>query len=174
MATFLQLATISAANAEKPSVHSTVILILILLIAGLALALAAPRLKLPYPILLVLGGLLLGFVPGLPRFNLDPDLIFLLFLPPLIYASAWSTSWRDFKRNLRPISLLAIGLVFFTTLFVAIIARAIVPGLPWAVAFVLGAIVSPTDAVAATSIMQRLHIPHRIVTVLKRRSAQAH
>ncbi len=90
-----------------------------------------------------------------------------MFLPPLIYASAWSTSWRDFKRNLRPISLLAIGLVFFTTLFVAIIARAIIPGLPWAVAFVLGAIVSPTDAVAATSIMQRLHIPHRIVTVLE-------
>ena len=167
MATFLQLATISAANAEQPSVHTTVILVLILLIAGLALALAAPRLKLPYPILLVLGGLLLGFVPGLPRFTLDPDLIFLLFLPPLIYASAWFTSWRDFKRNLRPISLLAIGLVFFTTIFVAIVAHAIIPGLPWAVAFVLGAIVSPTDAVAATSIMERLSIPRRIVTVLE-------
>ncbi len=165
MATFLQLTTF--ANAEQPSVHTTVILILILLIAGLALALAAPRLKLPYPILLVLGGLLLGFVPGLPRFTLDPDLIFLLFLPPLIYASAWFTSWRDFKRNLLPISLLAIGLIFFTTILVAIVAHAIIPGLPWAVAFVLGAIVSPTDAVAATSIMHRLSIPHRIVTILE-------
>ncbi len=167
MHSFLQFATLVVARAEKPSVHTSLVLILILLIAGLALALVAPRLKIPYPILLIVGGLALGFIPSLPRFSLDPELIFLLFLPPLIYSSAWSTSWRDFKNNLRPISLLAIGLVFFTTIIVAVVAHAIVPSLPWAAAFVIGAIVSPTDAIAATSIAQRLGVPRRIVTVIE-------
>jgi len=167
MLSFLQLATLVVVRDEKPSVHTAIVLILTLLIAGVAIAITAPRVKIPYPILLIIGGLLLGFVPGLPHFTLDPDIIFLLFLPPLIYASAWTTSWRDFKDNLRPISMLAIGLVFFTTIVVATVAHAIVPSLPWAAAFVLGAIVSPTDAIAATAIAQRLGVPRRIVTVIE-------
>ena len=140
--------------------------ILILLAAVAALATLAARLGVPYPILLVLGGLVLGFVPGLPRPELKPDVVFLLFLPPLLYVSAIFTSWRDFRANLRPISLLAVGLVLMTTCVVAAVAHWAV-GLPWAAAFVLGAIVSPTDAIAATAVAQRLGVPRRIVTILE-------
>jgi monovalent cation/hydrogen antiporter len=135
-----------------------------------ALATLANRVGVPYPILLVLGGLVLGFVqefvPALPRVELDPEVVFLLFLPPLLYVSALFTSWRDFRANLRPISLLAVGLVLMTTCAVAAVAHWAV-GLPWAAAFVLGAIVSPTDAIAATAIAQRLGVPRRIVTILE-------
>ncbi|MCA1848890.1 MAG: Na+/H+ antiporter [Actinobacteria bacterium] len=140
--------------------------ILILLAAVVALATLANRIKVPYPILLVLGGLVLGFVPGLPQVELKPDVVFLLFLPPLLYVSAIFTSWRDFRANLRPISLLAVGLVLMTTCVVAAVAHWAV-GLPWAAAFVLGAIVSPTDAIAATAVAQRLGVPRRIVTILE-------
>ena len=140
--------------------------ILILLAAVAALATLANRINIPYPILLVLGGLILGFVPGLPRIALEPDVVFLLFLPPLLYVSALFTSWRDFRANLRPISLLAVGLVLMTTCVVAAVAHWAID-LPWASAFVLGAIVSPTDAIAATSVTQRLGVPRRIVTVLE-------
>ncbi len=167
MLAFFHLATLVAITAEQPSVHSIITLILSLLVVVVALAVIAPYLKIPYPILLVFGGLLLGFVPGLPQFTLNPDLIFLLFLPPLLYEAAWTTSWRDFRASLRPISLLAIGLVLFTTTLVAIVAHTIILGFPWAAAFVLGAIVSPTDAVAATSIAQRLGVPRRIVTIIE-------
>ncbi len=159
--------TASLAQGNGPSISSILILVLGLLVAVVALAIIAPRLHIPYPILLVLGGLLLGFVPGLPRFTLDPDVVFLLFLPLLLYSSAWQTSWRDFHANLRPISLLAFGMVLLTTIVVAVVVHVLIPGLPWAVAFVLGAIVSPTDAVAATAIAQRLGIPQRIVTILE-------
>ncbi len=159
--------TASLAQGNGPSISSILILVLGLLVAVVALAIIAPRLHIPYSILLVLGGLLLGFVPGLPRFTLDPDVVFLLLLPPLLYSSAWQTSWRDFHANLRPISLLALGMVLLTTIVVAVVAHVLIPGLPWAVAFVLGAIVSPTDAVAATAIAQRLGIPQRIVTILE-------
>jgi CPA1 family monovalent cation:H+ antiporter len=140
--------------------------ILVLLVAVAALATLAARIGVPYPILLVLGGLVLGFVPALPRVELDPEVVFLLFLPPLLYVSALFTSWRDFRANLRPISLLAVGLVLMTTCAVAAVAHWGV-GLPWAAAFALGAIVSPTDAIAATAIAQRLGVPRRIVTVLE-------
>ncbi len=159
--------TASLAQGNGPSLSSILILILGLLVAMVVLAIMAPRLRIPYPILLVLGGLLIGFVPGLPRFTSNPDIVFLLFLPPLLYSSAWMTSWRDFRANLGPISLLALGLVLLTTLVVAVVAHGLIPGLPWAVAFVLGAIVSPTDAVAATAIAQRLGIPQRLVTILE-------
>jgi Na+/H+ antiporter len=142
-------------------------LILVLLVVAAALAIAAQRLKIPYPILLVLGGLGLAFVPGLPAVKIDPELVLLLFLPPLLYAAAWFTSWRDFAANTRPITLLAIGLVVVTTTAVAWIAHAIIPGMGWPVAFVLGAIVSPPDAVAATAVTQRLKVPRRIVTILE-------
>jgi NhaP-type Na+/H+ or K+/H+ antiporter len=141
-------------------------IILGLLVAVAALATLATRLKIPYPILLVLGGSALGFVPQLPRVELDPELVFLLFLPPLLYVSALFTSWRDFRANVRPISLLAIGLVLMTTFVVATVVHAVI-GLPWPAAFVLGAIVSPTDAIAATTVAQRLGVPRRIVTVLE-------
>jgi CPA1 family monovalent cation:H+ antiporter len=110
--------------------------------------------------------LVLSFVPGLPRVELEPEVVFLLFLPPLLYVSALFTSWRDFRANLRPISLLAIGLVLMTTCVVAAVSHRAV-GLPWAAAFVLGAIVSPTDAIAATAVAQHLGVPRRIVTVLE-------
>jgi monovalent cation/hydrogen antiporter len=141
-------------------------IILGLLVAVAALATLATRLRIPYPILLVLGGSVLGFVPQLPRVELDPELVFLLFLPPLLYVSALFTSWRDFRANVRPISLLAIGLVLMTTFVVAAVVHATI-GLPWAAAFVLGAIVSPTDAIAATTVAQRLGVPRRIVTILE-------
>jgi CPA1 family monovalent cation:H+ antiporter len=142
-------------------------LILVLLVIAAALAVAAQRLKIPYPILLVLGGLGLAFVPGLPAVKIDPELVLLLFLPPLLYAAAWFTSWRDFAANSRPITLLAVGLVVVTTTAVAWIAHAVIPGMTWPVAFVLGAIVSPPDAVAATAVTQRLKVPRRIVTILE-------
>jgi NhaP-type Na+/H+ or K+/H+ antiporter len=141
-------------------------IILGLLVAVVALATLATRLKIPYPILLVLGGSALGFIPGLPQVKLDPELVFLLFLPPLLYVSAIFTSWRDFRANVRAITLLAVGLVLMTTFVVAAVVHA-VTGLPWAAAFVLGAIVSPTDAIAATTVAQRLGVPRRIVTILE-------
>src|SRR5438445_12128948 len=137
-----------------------------MLLAVAALALLARRLHIPYPILFVIGGLLLGLVPGLPRVRLDPELVFVFFLPPLLFPAALFTSWRDFRANLRPISLLAIGLVLFTTVAVAYLAHYFM-GLPLAAGFVLGAIISPPDAIAATAIADRLKVPRRIVTILE-------
>lgn len=137
---------------------------LVLVVA--VLAVAAEKLVIPYPILLVLCGLVLSFIPGLPHVELNPEFVFVLFLPPLLTSAAWNTSWRDFRVNLRPILLLAIGLVLVTTTAIAIFAHQVI-GLPWAAAFVLGAIVSPPDAVAATAITQRLSVPRCIVTVLE-------
>jgi monovalent cation/hydrogen antiporter len=142
-------------------------LVLGLLVAIAALALIARKIKVPYPILFVVGGLLIALIPGLPRFQLEPELVFLLFLPPLIFPAALFTSWRDFRANLRPISLLALGLVLFTTVIVGWLAHHLIPGLPFAAAFALGAIISPPDAVAATAITQQLGVPRRIVTVLE-------
>ncbi len=140
-------------------------IIFTLLIVVATLATLAKKVAFPYPVLLVIGGLALGFVPGLPAVQLAPDLVFLFLLPPLLYPAAIFTSWRDFRANLSPILLLAIGLVLLTTALVAIVAHALT-GLPWAAAFVLGAIVSPPDAVAATAITSRLKVPRKIVTVL--------
>src|SRR5438046_8241750 len=120
------------------------LLLLALLAAGAGLLSLAPRLRVPYPILLVLGGLALGFVPGIPHVALRPDVVLVAILPPLLYSSAFFTSLRDLRRNVRPLSLLAIGLVFATTIAVAAVCHAAVPGLSWPVCFVLGAIVSPT------------------------------
>jgi CPA1 family monovalent cation:H+ antiporter len=142
-------------------------LVLVLLVVSAGLALAAERLKIPYPILLVLGGLGLAFVPGLPHVRIDPSLVLLIFLPPLLFSAAWFTSWRDFAANRRPIALLAVGLVVVTTTAVAWAAHAVFPGMGWPVAFVLGAIVSPPDAVAATAVTRRLSVPRRIVTILE-------
>lgn len=130
------------------------------------LALVARKLHVPYPILFVIGGSLLGLIPGLPKVQLNPELVFVFFLPPLLYPAALYTSWRDFRANLRAISMLAIGLVLFTTLAIALLAHRFM-GLPLTAGFVLGAIISPPDAIAATAIAQRLRIPRRIITVLE-------
>jgi Na+/H+ antiporter len=142
-------------------------LILVLLVLAAGLEVAAHRLTVPYPVLLVLGGLALAAVPGLPSVQIEPQLVLLIFLPPLLFSAAWLTSWRDFAANLRPISLLAVGLVIFTTTAVAWVAHAVVPGMGWPEAFLLGAIVSPPDAVAATAVFQRLKVPRRIATILE-------
>src|SRR5467141_1802648 len=138
-----------------------------LLAAVAALALLARKVPVPYPILLVLGGLALALIPGLPQTRLDPELVFLVFLPPLLYPAALFTSWRDFRANLRPILLLAVGLVLFTTVAVGFLAHYFIPELPLAAGFVLGAIVSPPDAIAAMAIAEHLRLPHRIVTILE-------
>jgi len=142
-------------------------LVLLLLVLVTALTIIARRLTVPYPIVMVLGGLVLSAVPGLPEFELPPDLVFFVFLPPLLFAGGYFTSIREFKANLRPIVTLAFGLVIFTAAVVAVVAYALVPSLGWAGAFALGAIVSPPDAVAATAIFQRVGVPRRIVTILE-------
>jgi monovalent cation/hydrogen antiporter len=142
-----------------------VILLLLLFVAGLTVV--ARRLQTPYPIVLVVGGLLLSYIPGIPRILLNPEVVFLLVLPPLLFSAAWLTSWRDFKYNIVSISFLAIGLVAFTVVSVAFVAHAIFPGFDWRLGVVLGAVVSTTDAIAATSIAKRLGLPQRIVDVLE-------
>ena len=137
-----------------------------LLLAVAVLALLARKVGIAYPILFVLGGLLLSVTPKLPKVRLDPQLVFLFVLPPLLYPAALFTPWRDFRANLRPIGLLAIGLVLFTTVAVAYLAHYFMD-LPLAAGFVLGAIISPPDAIAATAIADRLKVPRRIVTILE-------
>lgn len=143
------------------------LLLLALLGAGAALLVLAPLLRVPYPILLVLGGLALGFVPGIPHVALRPDVVLVAILPPLLYSAAFFTSLRDLRRNVRPLSLLAIGLVLATTIAVAAVCHTAVSGLSWPVSFVIGAIVAPTDAVAATAIASRLGLPRRLVTLVE-------
>lgn len=146
---------------------SNITIVIILLTVITALSELADRIRIPQPILLVLVGIAIGLLPGLPRVTLEPDLVFLIFLPPVLYSAAWNTSWPDFKDNLRPISLLAIGCVLFTTTMIAIIAHEFIPGFGWAEAFVLGAIISPPDAVAATAATQGLGVPRRVITILE-------
>jgi monovalent cation/hydrogen antiporter len=143
------------------------LLLLVLMVAVGGLSMLAGTVRVPYPILLVLGGLVLGFVPGMPSAELPPDLVLVLFLPPLLYQAAFFSSPRDLWANARPITLLAVGLVLVTICAVAMVAHTLVPGLPWAAAFALGAIVSPTDPLAATAIARRLGVPRRLVTVLE-------
>ena len=127
----------------------------------------ARRLPVPPPILQVAAGFLVGLLPGVAIPQLDPDVVFFVFLPPVLWAAAFFTSLRDFSANRRPIGLLAIGLVLATTVAVAVTARTLFPGMPWAVAVVLGAIVSPPDAVAAAAIVSRLPVPRRVVVILE-------
>jgi Na+/H+ antiporter len=142
-------------------------LLIFLLLCALALGWFSRRVAVPYPIVLVIGGGLLGFVPGLPQLEFDPQFVLVLILPPILYQAALLTSWRDFKANGRQIGLLAIGLVIVTTLVVGATLKFLIPDIPWAAAFAFGAIVSPPDAVAATAVLSRLHMPRRIVTVLE-------
>ena len=139
-------------------------LILALLIAVAALVTIARGIGIAYPIFLVIGGLVLGLVPGIPRIAIEPNLIFLIVLPPLLYIAAYFTPVRSLRANLGTISSLAVGLVFATALTVAVVAHTLIPGLPWSVAIALGAIVAPPDAIAATAIASRLGLPRQILT----------
>lgn len=142
-----------------------VFLLLLFFIVGLGLL--ARRLNTPYPIVMVVGGLILSLVPAVPNVSLDPQLVFLVILPPLLYASAWTTSWRDFRYNIVSILLLAIGLVVFTALGVAFAAPRVLSNFDWRLGLALGAVVAPTDAIAATSIARRVGLPNRIVDILE-------
>lgn len=142
-------------------------IIIVLFVVVLALTTVAHKLLIPYPILLVIAGLLLSLVPELPPVHLDPDLVFLVFLPPILWSAAYFTSFREFRADIRPIGLLAVGLVVATTGVVAVVVHAALPEMGWAPAIALGAIVSPPDAIAATAIAKRLRLPGRLVTILE-------
>ncbi|TGD78491.1 Na+/H+ antiporter [Hymenobacter wooponensis] len=152
---------------SETTLHENILLVLGLLFVTLLLVMLSQKLKISYPIFLVLAGLSLSFIPGLPRIVIDPDLIFLIFLPPLLYQAAWETSWQDFWRWKRPILLLAFGLVFFTSTIVAYISRAMIPGFTLPLGFLLGGIISPPDAVAATSVLKGIKVPRRVTSILE-------
>jgi len=136
--------------------------ILVLVLAAALLVRVADYGKIPAPIVLVVGGLAIAFIPGLPSVELEPDTIFLVFLPPLVYAAGWRTSPLELRTVMRPLALLSVGLVFLTAVVVALVAHATVSGMSWAEAAVLGAVIAPTDTVAATSIFRRLGAPERV------------
>src|SRR3954468_17861655 len=141
--------------------------IISLLVAVALLSAVATRIGVPYPILLVLGGLALGFVPGVPDVRLQPDLVLVVFLPPLIYSGAFFANLRELRADMRTITLLSTLLVVVTAAAVAVTAHALVAGLPWAACFAMGAIVAPTDPVAATAIARRFDVPRRTINVLE-------
>lgn len=138
-----------------------------LLIILAIIATLARRLSVPYPLLMLVTGLLIGFIPGLPHITLTPELVLLLFLPPILFQAAYFTSVRDLVANARPITLLGVGLVVATVVGVAIVASILAPEIGWAAAFTLGAIVAPPDAVAVTAVARQVHLPRRIVTILE-------
>src|SRR6476661_861728 len=142
-------------------------LVLLLLVAVAALTPVARKLHVPYPILLVLAGLVLALIPIVPDIRLTPELVFFLFLPPLVYRAAFTTSILDFRVLLQPILSLAVGLVLATTVVVAVVLHALMPELGWPLAFAFGAIVSPPDAVAAAAVFRGLGVPLRMVTLLE-------
>ena len=147
--------------------HEIEPLLLALIVAVAGLSVLAGLVRVPYPILLVLGGLLLGFVPGMPVVELPPELVLVAFLPPLLYWAGFFSSPRELQADARAISMLAVGLVLATTVAVALAAEAVVDGMTWPAAFALGAIVSPTDPLAASAIGRRLGVPRRLLTVLE-------
>ncbi|GAB3902718.1 Na+/H+ antiporter [Larkinella knui] len=142
-------------------------IVLFIMAIMVALSAVASRIKLPYPILLVMAGIGIGFIPGIPSIALSPDVVFLLFLPPLLYDAAFNISVPQFKSNLATIGTLAISLVFLTTTAIAVTTYYLIPGMTWPLAFVLGAILSPPDAVAATSVTKGLGLSHRTLTILE-------
>jgi monovalent cation/hydrogen antiporter len=154
-----------ASSALLSLVHSVqlVLALLVILVALVALAL---RLNISYPIVLVLGGLVLALAPRMPSVRLEPDIVFLVFLPPLLFSDALNSSWRDFRESWRPILSLSVGLVFATTGSVLLIAHFLLR-LDWGPAFVLGAVLGPTDTVAVSAILERFAIPHRLSAVLR-------
>lgn len=147
--------------------HHTILFILGLLFLVIMLVMLAQRMRIAYPIFLVIAGLGISFIPGMPQLHLEPEIIFLIFLPPLLYEAAWYTSWNDFWKWKRPIALLAFGLVFFTSTVVAYTSVALIPGFTLALGFLLGGIVSPPDAIAAATVMRGMDVPKRVMTILE-------
>lgn len=145
----------------------TLATIMALLFAVVLFTALARRLRLPYPSLLALGGLAMALIPGLPRPQLAPDIVLLVFLPPLLFGAGWRLPWSELLQNLRPIAILAIGLVLFTTLGIGLAAHALDPALPLGAAIVLGAIVSPTDPLAASAVARQVQLPRRLITILE-------
>jgi len=142
--------------------------LIILLLFGITfLGLISYRYKFPFPIVLVISGIAISLIPGLPVVTLSPEIVFVIFLPPLLYGAAWNTSWHDFKAALSPITRAAVGLVLFTTTLVAVAAHILIPDLSWPMAFLIGAIVSPPDAVAATAVTKGLGLHPKLITVLE-------
>lgn len=141
--------------------------IVILLFGITLLGILSKKYHFPFPIILVLSGVAISLIPGLPVIALNPDVVFLIFLPPLLYGAAWNTSWHDFKAAIRPITLASVGLVFFTTALVAVTAHFLIPNLGWPYAFLIGAIVSPPDAMAATSVTKGLGLSPRMIAILE-------
>jgi len=152
---------------ESGGIHAVEIVFIVLLFFVVMFAVLARKLQTPYPIVLVIAGLFLSLFPRIPKITLNPDVIFLVVLPPLLYSAAWLTSWREFKFNLLSIAFLAVGLVVFTVRGVAWTAQWVFPGFNWQLGFVLGAVVATTDAIAATSIAKRVGLPQRIVDILE-------
>ena len=147
--------------------QENLLVILVLLFAVFLLIMLGQRLKISYPIFLVMAGLGISFIPGIPQIGLNPEIIFLIFLPPLLYEAAWYTSWNDFWTWRRPIGMLAFGLVFFTSLIVAYVSNAMIPGFTLAMGFLLGGIISPPDAVAATAVLKNVKVPNRVTVILE-------
>ncbi|AQG79357.1 Na+/H+ antiporter [Spirosoma montaniterrae] len=147
--------------------QQTLLLCLSLLLLISVLVMVGQRLRIPIPIFLVISGLLISFIPGIPRIEVDPELIFLIFLPPLLYEAAWFTSWKEFWRWRRIIVTLAFGLVFFTAFAVAYFSSWLIPGFTLALGFLLGGIISPPDAVAATSVLRGINVPKRLMSVIE-------
>src|SRR6266436_5209567 len=152
---------------QSGGIHQIELVLLLLLLFVVVFAALARKLQTPYPIVLVIAGLLLSFVPGIPKVSLNPDVVFLVVLPPLLYSAAWVTSWREFKFNLVSILMLAFGLVGFTVVGVAATTKWVFAGFDWRLGVVLGAVVATTDAIAATSIAKRIGLPQRIVDILE-------
>ena len=152
---------------QATGIHVTELVFLALLFFVVLFAVLARKLQTPYPIVLVIAGLVLSFIPGAPRIQLNPDVVFLVVLPPLLYAAAWQTSWREFRFNMVSIFMLAFGLVGFTVAGVALLAPHVFHGFDWRLGAVLGAVVATTDAIAATSIARRIGSPKRIIDILE-------
>lgn len=147
--------------------HDNLILILVLLLGVTLLVMIGQKIKISYPIFLVLAGLFIGFIPGMPHIKIDPDLVFLLFLPPLLYEAAWFTSWKAFWEYKGAIFLMAVGLVFITSVAVAYASVAFIPGFTLALGFLLGGIVSPPDAVAAAAVLKGMKLPKTVTALLE-------
>lgn len=147
--------------------HHNLLAVLALVFGMALLYMLSQKLRVSYPIFLVIGGLMIGFMPGMPRVNIRPEIIFLIFLPPLLYEAAWFTSWHNFWRWKRSISSLAFSLVFITSTAVALVSNALIPNFSLALGFLLGGIISPPDAVAATSVLKGIDIPKRITSILE-------
>jgi len=148
-------------------IQEYLLLVISLVLAVLLLVMLGEKIKISYPIFLVIGGLFISFLPGIPVIQIDPQLVFLIFLPPILYEGAWYTSWPDFWKWRRSISLLAIVLVFFTSLVLAVVSQSMIPGFTLAMGFLLGGIIAPTDSIASISVLKGIKVPKRLVTIIE-------